>query len=529
MSGRQADLLLTNARVLTCDPARSAASAVALAGDRIVWVGESDDAESFRSAATRVVDCQGKTLLPGLIDAHMHLFAYGANLLAVDCSPRAVRSVSEIQAALARRAAEQAPGQWVRGWGYDEFSLAEGRHPHRSDLDAAVPHHPVRLIHRSGHASVLNGAAMDRLGIGSETPEPPGGMIDRDTATGELTGYFLEMEDRLASMGTPTLTGEEMERGLELACRRLLGLGVTSIHEATPSNAMAQWDRMHSMKRRGRLPVRVHKMFGPDDLKELEARELFFGAGEPGLNVGAVKIMLNETGETVLPEPDVLNDRVYAAHQAGYQVAFHAVEERGIEAALGAVEAALHRSAAEASSIAALGIRLQDHRHRIEHCGVCPPELARRIRALGMVVVTQPGFIAEHGQRYLAQVPEAKQRWLYPVGTLMKAGVSVAFGSDCPVAPPGPLAAIGAAMTRRAGDGRLVGPDESISLLDAVAMHTAAGAYAASDEHDRGTIAAGRLADLVLLESDLSAESPEAVHDVGVEWTMIGGAIAWER
>ncbi|MCI0769811.1 MAG: amidohydrolase family protein, partial [Chloroflexi bacterium] len=135
----------------------------------------------------------------------------------------------------------------------------------------------------------------------------------------------------------------------------------------------------------------------------------------------------------------------------------------------------------------------------------------------------------EHGQRYLAQVPEAKQRWLYPVGTLMKAGVRVAFGSDCPVAPPGPLAAIGAAMTRRAGDGRLVGPDESISLLDAVAMHTSAGAYAASDEHDRGTIVPGRLADLVLLESDLSAESPETVHDVGVEWTMIGGAIAWER
>ncbi|MEE9284095.1 MAG: amidohydrolase family protein, partial [Dehalococcoidia bacterium] len=343
------------------------------------------------------------------------------------------------------------------------------------------------------------------------------------------TGFFLEMEQALSSLGAPTLPEAEMERGLEMACQRLLSLGVTSVHEATPSNALAHWDRLRSMEEWGRLPLRVYKMVGPDDLDELHRRDLFFGAGDPGLSIGAVKIMLNETGDRVLPDRDVLEEQVYAAHQAGYQVAFHAVEEGGIEAALDAVEAALRRSLDDAPHVAALGLRLQDHRHRIEHCGVCPPELVRRIRALGLAVVTQPGFIAEHGERYLAQVPESKQPWLYPIAALAQAGIKVAFGSDCPVAPPGPLAAIGAAVTRRAGNGSLVSPRQRVALLEALVMHTAAGAYASSDEHDRGSIAPGRLADLVLLDTDLLETPAEAIGDTGVEWTMIGGAMVWER
>ena len=529
MNQQKADLILTNAHVLTFDPARPLASLVALRDGRVLWVGEGSDQEMLRGPGSRVVDCGGKTLLPGFIDAHLHLFAYAANLLGVDCSPRAVSSISDIQEALRRQASQVPPGTWLRGWGYEEFHLAERRHPNRWELDEATPRHPVKLVHRSGHASVLNSLALAHLGISAETPEPAGGAIERDWQTAEPTGYLLEMEGELEARGAPGLSGEGLEKRLALAEKRLLSLGITSVQEATPSRALAQWDTLQSLKQRGAFPIRMYKMVSFTDLEELHWRHLFFGAGDPGLRVGAVKIVLNEIGDQVLPEPRELREQVHAAHQAGYQVAFHAVEERAIEAALEAVEWALRRSQEEATDIASLGLPLQDHRHRIEHCGVCPPDLARRIASVKVLVVTQPAFVLEHGERYLAQVAPEKQPWLYPIASLSAAGVRVAFGSDCPVAPPDPFAGIYAAVTRRARRGQTLSPREAVSPMEALEMYTRAGAYAASDEHDKGAIASGQLADLVLLSDNPLTGEPERLVEIQVERTFIGGETVWER
>ncbi len=530
MTGPTASLILANADVITGDRAMPRAGAVGIEGERVVWVGEAGDAQERRSPGVRVIDCQGKTLIPGLIDAHIHLFAYAANLVSVDCSPGAVRSIAGIQEALARRTAATPSGAWLRGWGYDDFHLAEGRHPTRRELDVAAPANPVKLTHRSGHACVLNSLAMERLGITGETPETPGGLIERDLSTGELTGLLLEMDpDSSGPARAPTVTEAELDAGLDRALRELLSLGVTSIHEATATGAIAQWDRLQAMRQAGRLPVRVHKMVGPGDLDELRARDLFFGAGDPALSVGAVKIMLNETGDPVLPRRDELRELVYAAHRAGYQVAFHCAGERGVEAAADAVEQALARSLAEAPDIAAFGLRLHDHRHRIEHCGVCPPALAERLRAAGLIVVTQPGFVAANGDRYLAQAPPDQRPWLYAVGGLRRAGLRVAFGSDAPVAPLDPFASMGAAVTRRTARGAVLGAQHAVSPAEALAMHTAAAAYASSDEHDRGAIAPGMLADLALLDASPLAVDPETIKAIRPLWTMVGGRIVWER
>lgn len=526
---RKADLILVNARVLTFDPTRPRASLVAVRDGQVLWAGDEGDLEMLRGPESRVVDCQGRTLLPGFVDAHLHLFAYAANLMGVDCSPQAVASIGAVQEALRRRASQTPTGTWLRGWGYEEFHLAERRHPNRRELDEAAPEHPVKLVHRSGHASVLNSMALARLGITRETDEPPGGVIERDWETAELTGYLLEMEGELEARGAPGLTGAELERGLALARERLLSLGITSIHEATPSRALAHWDMLQSLKGSRALPIRVYKMVSVADLEALAQRNLFFGAGDPGLSVGAVKIMLNEIGDELLPEPEELREQVYAAHRAGYQVAFHAVEERAIEAALEAVEYALRRSLEEAADIASYGLPLHDHRHRIEHCGVCPPALARRIASLRLLVVTQPAFIAEHGERYLAQAPPEKQPWLYPTGSLKAAGVKVAFGSDCPVVPPDPFIGVHAAVTRRARHGRMLSPGEAVSPLEALQMYTWAGAYAASDEHVKGAVAPGQLADLALLSEDPLTAEPERLAEIQVERTIIGGETVWER
>ncbi len=524
----KADLLLTHGRVLTCDPARPAASAVAILGDRILWVGEAQEGKDTFAAA-RVIDCQGKTILPGFIDAHMHLFAYAANLQGVDCSPRAVRSIGQIQEAIRRRAATFPPGSWIRAWGFEEFHLDEGRPPTRWELDAAAPRHPVKLAHRSGHASVLNSLALAMLGVTNETPEPEGSIIGRDAATGELTGHLLEMEQILAERGAPGLSQAEIETALEAAQRQLFSFGVTSIHEATPTRALEQWEHLQRLRERGRFLLRAYKMFGPADIAQLQERGLSFGSGDARLSVGAIKFMLNETGEGVLPPQDVLNEQVYAAHNAGFQAAFHAAEELGALAAVAAVEIAIRRSAEEATDISSTGMRVHDHRHRIEHCGICPPALAARLARAGMLVVTQPAFIAEHGERYLAHIPPADLEWLYPVKRLQEARVRLAFGSDCPVVSPEPLRGIAAAVTRRAGNGKVVGAKEAISTQEAIAAYTRGGAYASIDEVLKGTIAPDMLADMVVLSEDISQTPVERLGEVKAEKTILGGQTVWER
>ena len=521
-SRRKADLVLHNARVLTLDHARPRATLVAVRDGRVLWVGDDDDLEMVRGRGTRLLDCQGRTTVPGFVDAHLHLFSYAANLLAVDCSSRAVRSIADIQQALRSRASQTPPGGWIRGWGYEEFYLAEGRPPNRWDLDAAAPSHPVKLVHRSGHASVLNSMGLERLGITRETPEPAGAVIDRALDTGEPTGNLLEMEAELEARGAPTLTEADLEEGLALARDRLLSQGVTSIDEATPTRALAHWDMLHGLKRRGLFPVRVRKMFSVADLEELRQRELFPGAGDHGLCVGAVKIMINETGRTPLPPQEELREQVLRIHRRRYQAAFHAVEEAGIAAAIDALSYARLRSPPDKRNIAG-------RRHRIEHCGLCPPKLAMELASLGLTVVTQPAFIREHGERYQAQVPPHKQQWLYPVASLRAAGVRVAFGSDCPVVPPGPMVGLCGAVTRSTRQGATIAPQEAVPMLDALEMYTSAAASASWGERVTGSISPGRMADLVLLSGDPMAIEPERLEEVVADCTIIGGEILWER
>ena len=524
---RKADLVLHNARIFLPHKAGPEATLVSAVGERLQWVGGEGDLDTVRGPQTRVIDCEGRRVVPGFIDAHGHLFAYAANLGGVDCSPRAVSSIADIQRAIRERADAAREGEWLRAWGYDEFHLAEGRAPTRWELDEAAPRNPVKLTHRSGHASVLNGAALRFLRIGNETPEPLGATIERDAA-GELTGYLQEMEAELAARGVPSPDHSEVDRLLDGAFRRLLALGVTSLQDATPDGALGQWDALQELRRRDRLPLRVTKMVGAGDIDVLAERELGYGGGNAWLSVGPVKIMLNETGERTLPEVAELLDTAWPAHAAGYQVAFHAVEEGGLAAVTETVEGLLRLTLERTADVAGGGLRLHDHRHRAEHCGVCPPELARRLRAAGVVVVAQPGFLHEHGDRYLQQVEIQRHSWLHPLRSLVEGGLHVALGSDMPVAPPGPIAAIATAVTRSSRRGAAVNPAEAVDAATALRLHTEGGAYAAADEHLKGSIAPGQLADLVLLDADPLTAEPDAIRDIGVAMTIVGGRAAYE-
>ena len=497
-----------NANVVTLDPSHPHADAVVVEDGRVTAVTSGGQGLPFRSEAF-LVDCRGGALLPGFIDAHLHLLSYAASLVSVDCSPDALSSINDIQEALRRRVAHVPAGGWIRATGYDETALAERRHPTRQDLDAAAPANPVRLIHRSGHASVLNSLALSLTGIGVETVEPPGGHMERDFTTGEPTGLLMEM-DALLDGAVPPIDAAELAEAVRRANDNLLAEGITAVQDATATNGPDEWQTLRRLMAAGRLQVPTILFEGYSSLGKLPKQAL---AGR--LRRGPVKIAISELGDGVTPDEDELAAMVWEAHRRGRQVAIHAIGQRAVEAAVNAVEASLRRRPRS------------DHRHRIEHCSVCPPELAKRMAGLGIAVVSQPAFLYHSGDRYLTHVPRDEVPHLYPFGGLLRAGVRLAAGSDAPVAPPRPLLGIQSAVTRASRLGVALSPEQSLTVEQALRMHTLDAAWSAFQEGERGSVEVGKAADFVLLSNDPTAVPPDEIADLDVEMTVIGGEVVW--
>jgi predicted amidohydrolase YtcJ len=514
MLNSKADLILYNANVLPLNRRRPRAELVAVKRDKIVWVGRNSDIELFTG---KRIDCGGKTVVPGFNDAHIHIMAYASNLLSLDCSPASVASIPDIQDKI-RQEVQHAPrGTWIKGAGYNEFYLAEHRHPNRHELDRVAPNHPVKLTHRSLHACVLNSLGLALAGISAETPDPPGGLIDRELGTGEPSGLLFGMNSYLNEKVIPPLGEKELKQGIKLVNQSLLSSGITSVQDATVRTGFEQWETFRKFKKSGELVPRISMMFGLHALDDLNQRGLHYGYGDNGLRLGAVKFTLDETRGQLNPSQEELNDGVLRAHGASFQVAIHAVEEMTVQAAAIALENCQRRS------------RKADRRHRVEHCSVCPPPLLRRLKAIKALVVTQPAFIYYSGERYLSDVPEARLPWLYRTGSFLKSGLKPAASSDCPVVPCNPLVGVYAAVTRRAESGQPLSPKEASSPEEALRMYTLAGAYASFEERLKGSIEVGKLADMVLLSADPTGVATEEIKDIQVEKTILGGEVVWER
>lgn len=511
-----ADLIFHNARVITMAPAGPWATMVAIKGNRITKVGSDEDIRSCQAPRTEFIDCQGKTILPGFSDAHCHPLALAAHLLSVDCGPAHARSIASIQSRIRQRADQTPRGAWIRAGGYHEFYL-EGRHPDRHQLDQASPDHPVKLSHQSGHACVLNSLALRLLDITTETPEPDGALIERDLDTGEPNGLLFEMNTYVDSL-IPPLSAKDMEQAIEMADREFLSHGITSVQDATWGDALRRWDLLCRFKEQGRFRPRVAMMIGIEEIAEWEsAGPDASGKSAGGLRQNGVKIVIQTTTGTLSPPQDVLNRVALEAHRQGYQLALHAVEMETVEAAVTALEYVLRHEPRAG------------HRHRIEHCSICPPPLIQRILRIGALVVTQPPFIYYSGDRYLATVAPQEQEWLYPIGSLCTAGLRVAASSDTPVVPLNPLAGIYAAVTRRTETGQQVGIREGISVMDALRLHTLEGAFASFEEDSKGIIQEGKLADLVMLSEDPTLVAPEELRRIEVTMTVTEGQIAWQK
>lgn len=528
------DFLLTNANVITLDDTNPAASAIGIEGDRIAWVGDARDARTL-TGITRKFDLNGATVVPGFNDAHNHLILLGHWLTQVNCAYPAVRSIAEITSAIGQRVPITPEGQWIEGRGYDDNKLEEHRHLTRWDLDAVSRNHPVVVTHVSGHMCVVNSRALEMAGLSARSTSPFGGTIHLDPARGEPSGLLQEEAQRLLPRTGIPSDKETLHQCLKAAGKAYLAAGITSCQEAgifsTPEFTVFQeaWAT-------GDLPLRVYMMLRRPFLEAMETLGVFTGFGDEHLQIGSFKLLAdgsligrtaavsqpflndpepNNIGLTVMPQEE-LDDLIWRAHTKGWQVAIHAIGDRGIEMCLDGFERALKRQPRN------------DHRHRLEHCGVLREDLIHRIKALGVVPVGQPPFITEFGDGFLEHLGRERARLTYALRSVLDAGIPLAGSSDSPVSSFEPLIGIKACVTERTSLGQDFAPDERISVEEAIGLYTRAGAYASFQEDLKGTISVGKLADLAVLDADPRAIEPDSLDRVAVAATYLGGELVYE-
>jgi predicted amidohydrolase YtcJ len=463
----------------------------------------------------RRVDCGGAVLYPGFVDAHCHPLALGSALTAADCRPATCRSIADIQRAVRSWASEHPAERWVRAFGYDELRLAERRHPTRRDLDAAVSDRPVQLVHGSGHAIVLNSAALRAAGITEATDEPPGAFIDREPDTGTPNGVLFEMAGFVARRVDETGSDPtSVRRFAAAASEAFLRAGITSVTDASPSNDLSTMRLWADLRSGGAFRPRITVMRAPgvhvppEALVELERH----------IQIGPVKVVLTCYGGRLHPEVPVLDRIVADAVASGAGIAVHAVESAAVLAACSVFERWWQL---ESTVVASTGASAPGPASlRIEHAAETPAEVCSAIRRSGAIVVTQPGFVVARGDRYLqaARSGGCDPDNLYAVRRLLDAGVPVRASSDAPYGPVSPVIAVYGAVARTSASGAPVGLGQAISASQGLAMYHPAWP----------DLAHGATADLVLLSDDPQDVAYERLPGIEVLATVVGGEVAWE-
>jgi len=484
------------------------------------------------------VDLHQRVVLPGLIDVHSHLMLWAKSILRgeIDAGRSSVRSIAQITKAVADRAATLPSGQWIRGSGWDDASLDERRYIRRGDLDAVAPNHPVYLEHASGHLAALNSAGLKLAGISGNTPDPHGGVIERDAA-GQLTGILKDraMEAVLALF--PRDLPDINVRAAKLISDKAAELGLTTIHDSFigPEEMRGYQDACA----RGWLQVRIH--MSPSigcmaDAEKLAHMGVYTGFGDDRLRFGAAKMFADGGmgartiaiySPGVIGEPDNLGvlcwtpEDMQQAHllaaAAGWQLTTHAIGDRAIDEVLDSY----------AFVIRQLG--LKDHRFRIVHAGISTPAVQKRMRELNVVIDGNPPFVYWIGSWFLKYGPE-RVRWSYPARSYVENGIVQAAGSDVPVTPLSPWWGIWAAVVRKdLQSGQILAPEERISVEQAIALYTRNGAYAGFEEDSKGRLEPGKLADFIVVDRDVLTIPADELKDVKVLQTFVGGRSVYDE
>jgi len=522
--------MVVNARVWTANPAQPWARAVAVRGDTIVAVGERAEVEPYLGDRTTVVDANGAMVVPGFIDTHVHFLSSGFGLSSVQL--RDAATPEEFTRRIGDFAAGLEPGTWITGGDWDH-EMWGGELPRAEWIDEVTQENPVFVSRLDGHMALANGAAMRAAGISADAAEVDGGTIVRDAA-GNPDGVFKDNAMGLIDRVIPAPTDELEDRALDAAMEFVASKGVTTVHNMGSWNDLAVFERARDDRR---MIIRIYAAVPLGTWERLRDRVEEQGRGDAWLRIGSLKAMVDgslgsHTAAFFEPFTDAPDDTglyvntpedLYAwssgADAAGLQVNVHAIGDRAINMQLDMFE----RIAAENGDL--------DRRFRIEHAQHIRPDDIPRFAELGVIPVMQPYHAIDDGRWAERVIGPERIKTTYAFRSLIDAGARVAFGSDWSVAPPTPLEGIYAAVTRRTIDGANPDgwvPEQKITVEEALRAYTIDAAYASFEEDIKGSIEVYKLADLVILERDLTEIPAEEIGDVGIIATVVGGRLVFD-
>ncbi len=536
-----ADLVVLNGKVWTVDPAKPRAEAVAVSGDRIAAVGTNEEIRKWVGPNTRTIDAHGKTVLPGLIDAHAHFSTGGFDTSGVQLKNAGTREE------LARRIGEHArkipKGEWILGGTWDHENWPGAPLPAREWIDKMTPDHPVFVSRYDGHMALANSLALKLAGVTRDTPAPAGGEIVKD-AKGEPTGVFKDAAMVLVDRVIPAPTEEQLTRAIRAALEEAAHFGVTGVHDISSAADVRVYQQLLA---RGELTARIY-CITPVQQWEAPARTgIRAKFGNDWIHVGALKgfadgSLGSTTGlffepyvdapqtsglpnQMMFPEGNMLK-MALGADAAGLQLAIHAIGDKAIRIILD-IYAEVEQQHGR-RDVAGAATPNAQRRWRIEHAQHMYPDDFAKFARLGVIASMQPYHAIDDGRWAEKRIGHERGKTTYAFRTFLDKGVKLAFGSDWTVAPLNPMTGIHAAVTRATLDGKNPGgwyPEQKISLAEAIEAYTMGAAFAEFAEQEKGSLTAGKFADIVVLDSDLFALAPEKIKDAKVLSTVVGGKV----
>jgi len=519
-----ADLALINANVRTMNPRQPVAEAVAIRKNKIARVGTDQEVNQLIGKSTKIISLDGDTVVPGLIDTHIHVADFGRCLLWLDLT--SAESIKELRNLLKEKAKKVPAGKWVIGRGWNQNRFKEKQLLNLSDLDEAAPDNPVILYHETAMICAVNSKALALAGVTRQTEVPSGGTIDKNSQTGELTGILRDSATNLVWQVVPEPTENELSDATGLACRKIVEAGITCVHWIVLSeNELPIIQKLHA---EGKLLVRVNVIVPEVLLKKTMG---FKSTDSSMLHVGGAVIATDgyldsKTASLLQPYNDepknsgrllstqqTLAVSVVQALEAGLQPVIHAMGDKAVDTTLKVIE----QSSKQASG--------KPVRFRIEQAAVLNEELIKRLKTQKVVVSVQPKVIATEFAVWSAaeRLGIERAKWLHPLKTLIKEGVKVAGGSDCPMEPLNPLLGMQEVVLRENFS------EQRLSVEEALRMYTVDAAYSSCDEKVKGSIEDGKVADLTILSNDPMAVPTNEIKDINIEMAIIDGKVVYSK
>ena len=530
----KADLVLRGGKIITVDERETIAEAVAAKYGRIIAVGDQKEINIYVGPSTKIIELNGRTVIPGLMDSHSHMADEGAGRMRlVDLSQEAgVQNIKDIQERLRERARKTPKGTWVFGYQEDDSKLAEKRHPTRWELDIASSDHPISISTVGGHFSVLNSKAFEMAGVTKETPDPIGGKFDRNEA-GEITGGAHEKALNIViPKEAEEPSKEQSYEGAKAILRDCASVGLTCAYDLVDG---PQIRALIDLNTKGELPIRmrmdatidlfpelnkagVHQMFG-DDMLRLCGLKFFFDGAISARTAAVTEPYCDKPGfyGVMSTNKEIAEETLERAYAAGYRVSCHANGDRAIAMYLDIMEMLQAK------------YPRKDPRNRDIHCTVITKELVEKIKRLNILPTIFGPYPYYHGDKLLIPFGEERLERMFAARTFLDKGIKLAAHSDHPCAPFPPLMAIHALVNRMTKAGKPIGRSQRISVIEALKLYTINSAYQSFDEGKLGSIETGKLADMVILGKDILTIPTEEIKDITVEVTIVDGKIVYER